>query len=124
LLEEWDYSDYKLVDEDEEPDPEYQRLLRNMRAHEIAMIVVKHRDLKAAASKEAYLKVLEKVYIFLIKFVRKNSDNQIIMLKHIDEFLQDIVLGVHALELIAEILRDNPKLQTYNIEPIIVEVCS
>lgn len=41
-----------------------------------------------------------------------------------DEFLQDMVLGVHALELIAEILKDNPKLQNYNIEPIINEVCS
>lgn len=46
------------------------------------------------------------------------------MMKYIDEFMQDILLGVHAWELVAEIFKDNPKLQTYNIKPIIYEVCS
>ena len=48
LCVEWDYHDYRIIDDDEQPDVENQRLLRNMRAHEIGMIIVKHRSLKEA----------------------------------------------------------------------------
>ena len=51
----------------------------------------------------SYLKVLEKAYIFLIKFVRNNKDNQKILLNYIDWFMEDIEYGVHAWELVCEI---------------------
>ena len=45
-------------------------------------------------------------------------------MQYIDEFMQDLQLGVHALELVAEIIRDNPKLTSFNIKPIVDEICS
>jgi hypothetical protein len=59
---------------------------------------------------------LEKAYIFLIKFVRNNRENQLILLEKIDEFLEDV-------ELIAEILKNNEKLTSFNLAPIVKKVC-
>lgn len=44
-------------------------------------------------------------------------------MEKIDEFLEDVDYGVHAFELIAEILRNNEKLSSYNLTPIIKKVC-
>ena len=64
------------------------------------------------------------MYIFLIKFVRKNKENQLILLEHVDLFLDDMEYGTHALELIAEVFKDNEKLANYNIAPIVKKICS
>lgn len=44
-------------------------------------------------------------------------------MERIDEFLEDVDYGVHAFELIAEILKNNEKLSTFNLAPIIKKVC-
>jgi RIH domain len=67
--------------------------------------------------------VLEKAYIFLIKFVRNNRENQLILMERLDEFLEDVEYGVHAFELIAEILKNNEKLSSFNLTSIIKKVC-
>jgi len=77
-----------------------------------------------AQNQHAYLRVLERVYVFLIKFVRHNLDNQLLLMEHIDAFLDDIEYGVHSVELISEIFKDNPKLKSYNIVPIVKKICS
>ena len=97
--------------------------MRNLRAHEIALIIIRQKNLDEAENSGAYLRVLEKAYIFLIKFVRNNRENQLILLEKIDEFLEDVDFGVHSFELIAEILRNNEKLSSYNLAPIIKKVC-
>ena len=40
----------------------------------------------------------------------------------IDEFLEDVEFGVHAFELITEILKNNEKLSSYNLTPLIKKV--
>jgi hypothetical protein len=40
-----------------------------------------------------------------------------------DEFLEDVEYGVHAFELIAEILKNNEKLTSFNVASIIKKVC-
>lgn len=46
-------------------------------------------------------------------------------MEKIEEFLEDVDLGVHAFELIAEILKNNEKLGTYSLVPTILrKVCS
>lgn len=59
----------------------------------------------------------------LIKFVRGNRENQLLLLSKIDDFIEDANHGVHAFELITEILRNNEKLQTYSMGPIVRKVC-
>ena len=88
------------------------------------MILIKQQALAQAEDKCSYLKVLEKTYIFLIKFVRNNSENQLLLMDYIDYFLEDLEYGVHALELIAEILKDNERIKTYNLAPIIKKICA
>lgn len=61
--------------------------------------------------------------MMLIKFVRGNRENQLLLLGRIDDFLEDGNHGVHAFELITEILRNNEKLQSYNMGPIVRKVC-
>ena len=63
--------------------------------------------------------MLEKAYTFLIMFVKKNTDNQNIVLAYIDDFLDDLDLGVHALELIKELFTDNQNLLEYPLVPLI-----
>ena len=41
MLADWEDDDTRVVDEDEESDELNQRLLRNLRAHEIALIIVR-----------------------------------------------------------------------------------
>lgn len=67
---------------------------------------------------------MEKAYIFLIKFIKDNKENQNIVLEYIDLFLEDIDLGVHALELITEIFRDSENLLTYPLVPLIKKIAA
>lgn len=60
----------------------------------------------------------------MIKFVRNNRENQLILMEKIEEFLEDVDFGVHAFELITEILKNNEKLTSYNLTPIIKKVCT
>ena len=67
---------------------------------------------------------MEKAYIFLIKFVKDNKENQNIVLEHIELFLEDIEVGVHALELITEIFRDSENLLSYPLVPLIKKIAT
>ena len=75
LLQEWDNEDSKVTDDDEKNDEKNQRLLSNLFAHEIPIIIIRTKGLEQADDKNSYLRVLEKAYIFLIKFVRNNKKN-------------------------------------------------
>jgi hypothetical protein len=77
------------------------------------------KSLDEAEDANPYLRVLEKAYIFLIKFVRNNRDNQKILLSHIDLFIDDMEYGVHAWELICEIFKNSDDLINYNLVPIL-----
>lgn len=68
--------------------------------------------------------MVERSYIFLIKFVKNNRENQNILLLEIDTFLEDLEMGVHALELITEIFRDNEGLITYKLVPLIKKIAN
>jgi hypothetical protein len=41
----------------------------------------------------------------------------------LDEFMEDIDNGVHAFELISEILKNNEKLGSFNLAAVIKKVC-
>lgn len=123
MLADWEDDDTRVIQDDEISDEQNQRLLRNLRAHEIALIIVRQKNLDEAECSGAYLRVLERAYIFLIKFVRNNRENQLLLMEKIEEFLEDVDYGVHAFELISEILRNNEKLSSYNLTPIIKRVC-
>lgn len=75
MIADWEDDDTKIVNEEEETDEQNQRLLRNLRGHEIALIIVRQKNLDEADNPGAYLRVLEKAYIFLIKFARNNREN-------------------------------------------------
>lgn len=109
-------TDYDVFDE------QNQRLLRNLRAYDISIQIIKHKQLKNAKNKNAYLKVVEKAYIFLIKFVKGNKENQNIILEFNEMFLEDIEQGVHALELITEIFRDSENLLSFPLVPLIKKI--
>ena len=83
------------------------------------MQIIQQKALKFASNQNAYLKVLEKAYTFLIMFVKQNTDNQNIVLEYIEDFLDDLDLGVHALELIKELFTDNQNLLEYPLVPLI-----
>ena len=51
--------------------------------------------------------MLEKAYIFLIKFVRNNKANQLVLIEYIDLFMEDMEFGVHSWELICEIFKNS-----------------
>lgn len=105
-------------------DEQNQRLLRNLRAYDISVQIIKQKSLKQVENKNAYLKVVEKAYIFLIKFIKDNKENQNIVLEFIDLFLDDTPLGVHALELITEIFRDSENLLTFPLVPLIKRIAT
>ncbi len=46
------------------------------------------------------------------------------MLEQIEHFLEDVDLGVHALELISEIFRDSENLLTFELVPLIKNVAT
>ena len=71
---EWDNEDPKICNDEEINDEGNQRLLRNLKGYEIPWIIIKN-SLEEAEDKNCYLRVLEKAYIFLIKFVRNNPEN-------------------------------------------------
>lgn len=70
-------------------------------------------SLDDASDANPYLRVLEKAYIFLIKFVRGNRENQKMLIPHIDSFIEDMEYGVHSWELICEIFRNSDDLSNY-----------
>ena len=83
------------------------------------IIIIRQQALEQAEDKNSYLRVLEKAYIFLIKFVRNNKANQLVLLEYIDLFMEDMEFGVHSWELICEIFKNSDQLLTYNLVPLI-----
>lgn len=90
-----------------------------MIAYQAPILIIKMAALEDAEDQNAYLRVLEKCYIFLLKFVRNNAQNQKVLLEYIDLFIADMEYGVHAWELIAEIFKSSEMLHTYNLTPIL-----
>lgn len=84
--------------------------------------IIKQQGLEGAEDKNSFLKVLEKCYIFLIKFVRNNKENQFILIDYLQLFMDDMEYGVHAWELIAEIFKNCELLVNYNFFPLIKKV--
>lgn len=107
LTADWEDDDTRVIQDSEEPNADMQRLLRNLNAHNIALIIIGQKNLDDVESAGAYLRVLEKAYIFLLKFVRNNPENQQLLIEHLDEFIDDAGHGVHAVELVIEIFRHN-----------------
>ena len=64
-------------------------------------------NIEYAEDQNSYLKVLDKAFVFLIRFVRGNQVNQNILLEFLDTCAEFIEYGVHSWELIAEICKDN-----------------
>jgi len=62
--------------ESERPIMEYQRMLRNLEAHEIIMTVIKQNSIKGVENMDLYHKVLKNGYSTLIRFVRGSKPNQ------------------------------------------------
>lgn len=96
--------------------------MRNLRAHETPLQIIQQKTLKSAPNQAAYLKIVEKSYFFLIMFVKDNNENSNIILKYIEDFLDDLEHGVHALELIKEIFTDNENLMEYPLVPLIRKI--
>jgi hypothetical protein len=119
LLLEWDNEDPKVCDDDEKTEEKNQRLLKNLNAHMVPIIIIKQKSLGTAENKHCFLRVLEKAYIFLIKFVRNNKTNQKVLVDHLDLFLDDMEFGVHSWELICEIFKNSDQLTSFNIVPLI-----
>jgi len=122
LKAEWDNEDPKVCTDEEANDEKNQRLLRNLRAHEIPIIIIRQQALDQANDKNSYLKVLEKAYIFLIKFVRNNKENQFILINYIDLFVDDMEYGVHSWELISEIYKNSELLLSQQFTPLLKKV--
>ena len=99
-----------------------QTLLRNKAAHNVSLTVIKQQGLDEAEDKNSFLKVLEKCYIFLIKFVKNNSENQFLLVDYIDLFIDDLEYGVHSWELISEVFKNSELLLTYNFHSLIKKV--
>lgn len=47
--------------------------MRNLSAHTVATTIITGQQVDSVEDQNSYLKVLEKCYIFLIKFVRNNT---------------------------------------------------
>ena len=73
LKEDWDNEDNKIIDEDQLNDQKNQTLMRNLKAYEVPMTIIRLHGLEDADDSNSYLRVLEKCYIFLLKFVRNNA---------------------------------------------------
>ena len=58
----------------------------------------------------------------MIKFVRNNKENQVILVDHLDLFIDDMEYGVHSWELIAEIFKNSELLLSFNLVPLIKKV--
>lgn len=119
LCAEWDNEDPKIVDEDEKTDEKNQTLLKNLYAQQVSIVIIRQAALESADDKNSYLRVLEKCYIFLIKFVRNNKQNQLELVQYLDLFIEDMEFGVHSWELICEIFRNSDMLRTFNFIPVI-----
>lgn len=75
LKQEWDEEDTKVCTDEEKNDPKFQLLLYNLSAHQAPILITKSAFFETAENPNCYLRVLEKSYIFLIKFVRNNKEN-------------------------------------------------
>ena len=93
--------------------------------HNIALSIISHNRTNPpnpSGNITAQLKVVEKCYSFLIRFVRQNKDNSNLILKHIELFYDDLDKGVHAIELIKEIFIDNENLLSFDMAPLISRI--
>lgn len=95
----------------EEPNVEYQRMLRNLDAHETILIIVKQTSPKGMQSPILFHKVLKSGYSALIRFARRNKVNQRCLMPYLESvFKEQRGLGLGATQLVGEISRDDPIL--------------
>jgi hypothetical protein len=93
--------------------------MKNLLAYQVPLKIINAASLDNAEDTVSYLRVLEKCYVFLLKFVRNSKQNQAVLLPKIEDFFKDFDYGVHAWELVAEIFRNTDQLLTYNLVPLI-----
>ena len=95
----------------EVPNQEYQRMLRNLEAHEIIMLIIKENSLKSTENEELYKRVIKTAYSTLIRFVRSNKVNKKLMVKYVESvFSQHHASGLGSSQLEGEILKDDQSL--------------
>lgn len=95
----------------EEPNQEYQRMLRNLEAHEIVLSIIKQNSQKDSDNENLYKKVIKNGYSALIRFVRRNRANQRCLIPYVETvFKEHHASGLGATQLVGEILRDDPSL--------------
>ena len=105
-----DYERPILLDT-ETPNQEYQRMLRNLEAHEIIMLIIKQNSIKSTESEDLYKRVIKTAYSTLIRFVRNNKMNKKIMVKYVDTvFAEHHGTGLGSTQLEGEILKDDQSL--------------
>ena len=93
------------------PNQEYQRMLRNLEAHEIIMLIIKENSLKSTENEELYKRVIKTAYSTLIRFVRNNKVNKKLMVKYVESvFSQHHGSGLGSSQLEGEILKDDQSL--------------
>ena len=67
LEEQWDADEYKILDG--VTNYKNQDALAELNAHEIGLSFIHTNKLKKVENKTSYLKMIESVYVFLLKFV-------------------------------------------------------
>jgi hypothetical protein len=97
----------------ERPEPEMQRLLRNLRAHEAVLALLANCGGVRAVQRHCYL--------FLAKFCQSNADNQVLLFTHLDEVLEDLHSDVCAGLLLQQVFKDNAAL-CGQVQPHIIRV--
>lgn len=105
--EEVDY-DRPLPLDNEVPNFENQRILRNLDAHKTILIIVKQNNQSEVQNKDLFYKVLRSGYSALIRFVRRNKANQKCIIPYLDthfEDQRDFDLGLT--QLVGETSRDD-----------------
>jgi hypothetical protein len=97
----------KLFTKSENPNTECQRLLRNLKAYEPVLEIVKFRGIANYYDKARHYMILRYCYVFLAKFCRGNPENQAIIAHEVDAFIQDVGHNLFALGLVREIYYNN-----------------
>lgn len=88
---------------------ENQRLMRSFDMDDYAIYFIRYRTEEKDALVAEHVIFMKQCYRFLIKFVRGNSQNQVKLREHLEDFLKDIDKHSLAILLIYEIFKDNKK---------------
>jgi hypothetical protein len=101
---------------------ENQRIMHSFEMEQFPQYFIHYRAEEKATKEDAHKAMIKQCYRFLIRYVHGNTENQVKLREYLDDFMKDIDNNSMAVQLVADIFRDNRKFLNMSSSKIFKQI--